>query len=142
MSNLYTLTARIHELLPLINQKYGLEIEVKQEKKFIIEDGRIFDPKEIIDRIRGKILTRDGVYPAIQTPQIRQILLALKDVLGDRARWFFKNILGGQDLERPFPNTVSEALCQRWLEGLNPLFDREPEFVLSELREVLENLLK
>jgi len=34
----------------------------------------------------------------------------------------------------------AEALCQKWLDGLYPLFDREPETVLQELVEVLEKI--
>jgi hypothetical protein len=36
-------------------------------------------------------------------------------------------------------NYSAVYLCHRWLDGLNPLFDREPEKVLQELLEILKN---
>jgi hypothetical protein len=33
------------------------------------------------------------------------------------------------------PKSQAEAICQKWLDGLIPLFDQEPEMVLQELVE-------
>src|SRR5574343_2102180 len=66
----YQLTAKIHELLPQINQKYGLKIEVKPasyQYKGNNEDGsNKYEP----------------IYD-FGEKQIRQILVGLKEVLGE-----------------------------------------------------------
>jgi hypothetical protein len=118
---IYTLTSKIHVELT----RLGLEIEVN----------------------------------SIQAPQIRRILRALEEDLGsnpDIDRWQkqadeVKPIYFGDECMQYYqvcgnimmlPKTLAEALCSRWLDGLDPLFEREPETVLEELLEVLENLRK
>jgi len=165
MSSLYTTTARIHELLPQINQKYGLKIEVTGAYVITFNDEILhkyqipFDEKGHCELIDFEI--------AIQAPQIRQILFGLKEVLGeDENNPFNSYIHNGQSFNTlissaknygsPFSakeldefkafsdkfESKAEAICQKWLDGLNPLFDREPETVLQELVEILQNLLK
>ena len=48
----------------------------------------------------------------------------------------------GQAMIDILPKSQAEALCQKWLGGLKPLFNRESKTVLQELVEILENLLK
>jgi hypothetical protein len=76
-----------------------------------------------------------------------QILLAFRDVLKDKkidknAEWF--KSVKETDIcpyygEKVKQNQV-EALCQKWLDGLNPLIDREHKTVLTELIQILENI--
>jgi len=101
---------------------------------------------------------------AIQAPQIRQILLALQDELGENPE--YKRVKADLDHEwklslldseiskqvsetiRIFggfilvgiPEKQSEALCKKWVDTLTPLFDKDPEKVLTEFLELLENL--
>lgn len=165
MSNLYTLTQKIHEILPQINQKYGLDLNLSYENSYFIcndGDNKIFSYRDVFDRIDAKIQTSKDFIPAIQTAQIRQILIGLKDVLGDNADYkeerynWVKNrnderfiadnhkdcvFIIDYKIDKIYKKSQAEALCQRWLDGLEPLFDREPEKVLQELVEILENLL-
>lgn len=168
MPNLYTLTARIHKLLPQVNQKYGLEIEVESDFAWFSKNG--------VYKIHHKqygllvLVNHENVKLeclAIQATQIRQILVGLQDVLGvnpeyieECGKWreqreIINNIkdfmrekdefckMYGIDAKlQTITKSQAEALCQKWLDGLEPLFDREPETVLQELIEVLENLLK
>lgn len=194
MSNLYERTQKIYELLPKINQKYGLEIKVESAKNYYKlskdsfmhkKDDIIIAHSEDIDYIEdgGAILDIEGisryslitgdnyslvysvpefVCPVLKLPQIRQILIGLKKVLGENPeykqdRWLLDNLnkrYENKELTEysliaclkssveKTPKSQAEALCQKWLDGLEPLFDREPETVLQELIEILENLLK
>lgn len=195
MSNLYQLTKKITELLPKINQKYGLRIEVESDYNYYklskdsfrhkkgdiiiahsedidyLEDGGAILDIEGISRY--SLITGDNyslvysvpefVCPVIESPQIRQILIGLKDVLGDNADYkkerynWVKNknderfiadnkkdcvFVINYKIDKIYKKSQAEALCQKWLDGLNPLFEREPKTVLQELIEILENLLK
>ena len=122
MSGIYQPTKEIHLLIPKINQKYGLEIEIKNEK-YIYIDNNILLP---VDQNTGELQKLDApYYPIIEAPQIRQILVALQDIISDSNKTDF-----------------SYEYCESWLGGLNPLIDREPKTVLQELVELLEILLK
>lgn len=133
----YELTKQIHKLLPQI----GKEIEVKNSEWYFTElfkNNKIekitYGHKhpdvyyEVIVKSNVKSFDISKDLPAIQAPQIRQILVALQEVLG----------LGYTQPHK----TKAQALCQRWLDGLHPLFHREPETVLQELVEVLEKVLE
>lgn len=97
--------------------------------------------------------------------QIRQILIAFEEKLGEnpeyKKRQIQKNILeegkekdgtdfevlmykmaykNSSDLLKLTPQTQSEALCQKWLGGLEPLFDQNPTQVLTELLEILQTI--
>lgn len=133
MSGIYQPTKEIHLLIPKINQKYDLEIEIKNEK-YIYINNNILLP---VDQNTGELQKLDApYYPIIQASQIRQILVVLERILAkpyiecDHRRIYEGNII------------TADLLCQKWLDGLNPLIDLEPETVLQELVEVLENLLK
>jgi hypothetical protein len=101
--------------------------------------------------------------PAIQPSQIRQILIHLQDILGENPEyneidWKKKGSsieftwdewnTGGLStdyisflgLKLPAKHQA-EALCQKWLDGLNPMIDSNPEKVLGELNEIIKTLL-
>jgi hypothetical protein len=182
MSNTYQLTKKIYELLPQVKDKYGLEFEIESDywyhtpKKSDFKN-RIFHYSEISNHFYNfetKHL-KDYFIPAIQEPQIRQILVVLSRVLGENPekyseqseanfwlteieKWletkktkvnnqeFFLNKAIYQYGVRigkllVIPDSKAEALCQKWLGGLKPLFNRESKTVLQELVEILENLL-
>jgi hypothetical protein len=93
MKNIYTLTEDIHKLL--------------KQREIIIGNKHHYT-------CVGHVL-----YPSIQQPQIRQILISLKDKYTSESK--------------------AEALCARWLDGLEPMFERVPVKVLDELKEALSN---
>lgn len=160
MSNLYTLTAKIHEILPQINQKYGLAIKV--ESDYIIDhNSEIWHLKVDLD---GE---HNGEPYAIQAPQIRQILVGLKDVFENQKdplaerfgnKMQEKLIAYIHDPEYPLTDNQkeiciahiiqrkqqlysAEALCQKWLDSLTPMIDTNPTVVLEELITILEGLI-
>lgn len=180
MTTLYTLNKRINNLLPKVAEKYNLEIEIKPTDYFYYE---LFSPytEEIVgvgyrhfDEYHLKIpvwgvqnSSSLGGYTIseIKAPQIRQILLALKNVLDknpEHIQWQIKNDSFADVRQSISYNTIevrkliafiefrseeapiikqSDALCAKWLDGLNPLIDRNEESVLSEFAGVLEELL-
>ena len=172
MSNTYQLTKKIYELLPQVTAKYGLmEFEIESDywyhtpKKSDFKN-RIFHYSEISNHFYNfetKHL-KDYFIPAIQHLQIRQILFNLQGVLGENPEYThyfnatnrmiaiavineleeqYKYMNGyGQAMIDILPKSQAEALCQKWLGGLKPLFNRESKTVLQELVEILENLLK
>lgn len=152
MSNLYNLTKQIYKLLPKINQKYGLKIEI--ESDFYLHNNPKADSyKQVFYKTNLPIYletTKEQVIkkwmsPIIQALQIRQILVGLQDVLGENPEFveaLKRNEMSHYSLWVPEAETQSEVFCQKWLDGLNPLFDREPETVLQELIDMLDNLLK
>jgi hypothetical protein len=153
-SNQYQLTTQIHQNLPKVCKKYGLEeLEIESEFYYTGEGENYFYynfdyPKEKLK----------NCIPKPQSPQIRQILIHLQEVLGENPEHIKCDLKLGKpsyDLDdmvksynegfsagRNQIKTRAEALCQKWLVGLTPLFDTNPEQVLTELNEVLENLLK
>lgn len=102
MSNLYTLTKKIHELLPQVKAKYGLKFEVEFKKiptNFLIckfcehsaekecfkinPTGFGFCPN---CKKEGDFIAKDFDYQycfEIKEPQIRQILVGLQEILGE-----------------------------------------------------------
>jgi len=168
MSNLYQLTKKIHELLPQVIAKYGLmEFEIESDywyhtpKKSDFKN-RIFHYSEIPNHFYNfetKHL-KDYFIPAIQHLQIRQILFVLSRVLGENPELLKINNGAFGDCRLEYSDNhylivdycddireigyieYAEALCQKWLGGLKPLFNRESKTVLQELVEILENLLK
>ena len=136
MTNILKTTKQIHDTIDKINQKYGLEIDIKSGSKYTTEW-------------------------TITSNTIKQILNALKDMLGENPNikrrkdgfsgayhnpqgFFMAEIVHDDNGEVDELNFafLARDLCYKWLDGLNPLFDSEPEKVLEELLEVLENLIK
>lgn len=124
MSNLYNLTKELHEVI--------------KKHKIKIENDFAWFSKDNQYKIHYKqygllvIANQDNVKLeclAIQGQQIRQILLA-----------FFKN---------PGFKNLAEELEKKWLsfridfvngQYITPLFDQEPEKVLTELLEILKSI--
>jgi len=169
MSNtLYELHEQLHPLIQAKAEKFGLKI-----KLYDIED--IYPNGEIHHWAEGTLddditfLSEIDSVPAIQAPQIRQILLAFREVLGEnplytqeKNKWLKEQkqyrgkiaynsvCITFRELDyllegygEPFyrlKKSQAETLCSKWLDGLEPMFNRELETVLSELLEVLKAL--
>jgi hypothetical protein len=127
-NTLYNITAELHEIIQAKAEKYGVDISF------------LFPASEMV---KEQIWTQEGdemrlvgekQIPAIQAPQIRQILLAFKWQIGLEIYKFEKKYFcfahcPGDESGRPVIDRV-----------ILPLFDREPETVLSELLEILKAL--
>ena len=131
MEKTHKIAQEIHELIDKINIKYKLCIYNKADQ-YLYTDGEL--------------------YVFIQETRIKQILIGLKDLLGVNPHWeseqehFYKLestgvCLFGLRLKSSQPKYKAEALCARWLDGLEPMFVSEPEAVLTELKEVLEEII-
>ena len=156
--NQFEITQKIHQELDKLAKTTGIKIEVESTYGWIIEPDGVFN-SQYNDFQDAKALI------AIEPPQIKQILIAFEEKLGEnpeyKKRQIQKNILeegkekdgtdfevlmykmaykNSSDLLKLTPQTQSEALCQKWLDGLNPLFDSNPTQVLTELLEVLQNI--
>lgn len=152
MTKIYDLTKQIHQLIEKINEKYGLIINIKYS-------GYVHDclfPEPRLERYK------EPVYYQIKPHHIRHILLSLSDTLDEnyfnqetaneeaKQQNYFSSAELSDAFERGYYScllnfhhkTIAEALCQKWLDGFNPMIDTDPEKVLSELLEVLENLIK
>jgi len=165
MSNtLYTATQNCLETVQKKAKELGLEIEIESDY-YWYERVKTYQWKDIIEKrtsepvIINQIEVDElhGEYnlcPAIQEKQIRQILLAFQEVLGENP----EHIKFDGFLNTPFENekemldvantcgliqkakSKAEALCQKYLNELNPMFDREPIQVLEELTEIINKL--
>jgi hypothetical protein len=133
MSNIYNLTATIHTLAQEKAKKHGLELEIESDFFWETENNTIFIPNDIQDN-QGYLCS------VIEVPQIRQILLAFKDILGDNPEYTKYSKSAQFHYFLTLQKNYAEALCHKWLDGLNPLFAREPETVLQELIQILKNL--
>jgi hypothetical protein len=145
MSNLFELTKKLHQTIQEKAEKHGLETKIKnifRECEYFFYE--IFDVEGTITQRLSSVYLYEPIgrreppfkrlCPAIQAPQIRQILLAFKEVLGESEEIKELNI-------KNTPNRFYvDELCSRWLDGLEPLFVREPETVLTELLEILKNI--
>jgi len=176
-NTLYTITAELHELIQAKAKKFEVVIKIKNNL-FYDTVAKNFDKPELSNPIRSKEeifhfllmstdrdqLGRKRFIEVIEAPQIRQILLAFKEVLGhnpEYIEWQNKNESFKDVRQSISYNTIqvrkliafiefrseqnpimkqAEALCTKWLDSLTPLIDREPETVLSELLEVLKAL--
>lgn len=155
MSNLqqqYLYCQKIHQKLPEVKAKYGLKFEVESDY-YVAEDNKIY--QNYMLPFNGETGDAEiNFYPAIQAPQIRQILVGLQEVLDS-----FNQIFIGKECIYNITfadKTATLTIDDRWLRpyikqanpyltlkdyGL-PLFDTNPETVLQELDQILENLLK
>jgi len=156
MSNLYNLTKTLHTLAQQKAKKHGLELRIKGSFIWHYEHfppsknltaptgyfGKFYNDLEV-----GFTRSKDD-FLAIEADQIRQILLVFKDVLGENPYFEHGYRIGADDFET-FANGIAvgqskesqaEALCQKWLNSLTPMFDSNPEKVLQELISVLESL--
>ena len=106
MDNLYTLTKKIHELLPQVKAKYGLKFEVEFKKiptNFLICKFCEHSAEKECFKINltgfgfcpnckkeGDFIAKDFDYQycfEIKEPQIRQILVGLSEVLGENPEY-------------------------------------------------------
>ena len=171
MSQLYTLTKQINDLLPKVASKYDLKINVENDSEFYqnknTEVYQVWtdDAMRLEQECGSPSNYKYTSIKAIQAPQIRQILLILKDVLGKNPNfkggshealgsgsWHYVDgklkaeIIhyddDGDDDDELNLFSYAESLCGKCCDGLTPLIDTNQEQVLSELVEVLENLLK
>ena len=164
MSQIYNLTAKIHKLLPQVKDKYGLEFEIEFNELYLVSLN--YEGVKFFPNLKQKLF---GVeLPAIQHLQIRQILVNLQEVLGENPELLKINNGAFGDCRLEYSDNhylivdycddireigyieYAEALDDKWLRPIKKdgkytgqsLFDREPLFVLHELCEILENLLK
>lgn len=170
MSNLYNLTQKIHEILPKINQKFGLKIEIIGNWQIHPQKGLflVTEKMEVMDKENWQKFL-DECCLAIQSPQIHQILVSLQDVFGENpeilifkkqiekdnnqvkqlenknewAKVYKTHKEGLEIILNLTPQSQAEAFYKRWCYGFpTSLFDQDPILVLTELVEILENLLK
>jgi len=138
---LYTANENLTKAAQEKAKELGLEIKLKDEYG-INRNGDIYQNAEFIN---GRV--PKDLIPAIQEKQIRQILLAFQEVLGKCQNWneLYKDKKDKFDYSdlaifaKVLPIT-SPNLCERWLNGLNPMFDQEPKKVLEELTTIIEQL--
>jgi|GEM_PF-3758553 len=173
----YQLTKQIQSIIPLITEKYNKEIQIENYKVLYLDikdkakckeatigcyDQYVSDTGNLMTVEQGDratTLSHDFVSK-IEEPQIREILIALQEELGENPTYSLVynmeiNLLKHSKMSEAnkksdvqhrinplfigFP-TRSETFCNKWLDGLKPLFDTDPIAVLTELLEILTNL--
>ena len=156
MTNILKITRQIHDTIDKINEKYGLEINIYHHLSY--SSYKDENDYTVVESWRSKDKSvYDSFFP-IEEKQIKQILIALNDMLGENPEYeelengiknlyhdggYDKYVFKVEDIAMKYtPATLASSFCHRWLDGLNPLFESEPELVLEELLEVLENLIK
>lgn len=161
--SIYDLAKSIHTEIERINQKLGLEIEVSMlTNKEGLGGQQMEIPKElaqIAQQVRHILLSLKDVLSVMPSRKLKEYIG--RDLFGMLNSWGFgkhsrienrkaKKVIinriekGDEILKKllaDYENTISVGvLCSRWLDGLDPLFYREPETVLSELLEKLKKL--
>ena len=152
MSNLYQLTQQIHTLAQEKAKKHGLELEIESDY-FVSEDNKIYHNYMFPFNGETGDFEKNLIQSSIQTDQIRQILWVFREVLGENPEYTATNWTYGGVVDPNFqneelwraklerlPKTKAEALCQKWLGGLQPFFNSEPVTVLHELITILESI--
>jgi len=161
MSTKYQITKKIHEAIEI------KKVAITQSCYLIDNTGLIEHEQKTYHKTSDLAY---GCVRLIEEPQIRQILLALQEELGENPDWttstelqYTTNENTGSDhqlitdynyfmlTDGDKPSKVdflyqgycsySKALCKKWLDGLTPLFDTDPIAVLTELLEILTKLL-
>jgi hypothetical protein len=178
MSNLYTATANLHKAVQEKAEKLGLEIELLNDSYYKIIKHRVFNKFELesVFKIEGEIETlitgQDNIInvlskkeiPLIEEKQIRQILLAFQEVLGENPEFIKTDLQLGKDkydfedmiktYNKGFDaglhqtKTQVKALDDNWLSTIEEngkytgqcMFDREPVKVLEELTTIINNI--
>jgi hypothetical protein len=174
--NTYNTQQQIHEQVQRIAKKEGVEIKIESDYYYSTNGQKWNKDFELIPWE----VDLSNYTTAIQEPQIRQILLALQEVLQfkgmdikmlipelnlqieqDFSQGFLQrlaqvmkeNILVGESIysfavnyhiyrlqEEGIGTATTKALCERWLNGLTPMFETNPDQVLTELLEILKTL--
>lgn len=130
---MYELTKQIHELLPQVKanaKSLGFWDELNFDN--IESDCDYFISYNLPVKIVHYSNWCEGYIKAIQAPQIRQILHTIDVFIEykvDSSAW-------------PYYQRSASEFCRKWVDGLTPLFDTNPEQVLTELRDILKDLLK
>ena len=169
MSDKTNLSKKIYKTILGLSEKLGKDIKIECEPWSILNSKSLKQGSQQVEIDDTGVKNYIDFTPPIEATQIRQILLAVKDELGDNPIMeldeetiFYEEYLpkmtdyekylwdkkawldGGKKIGyQPIwvSKSYSEALCNKWLDGLTPLFDSEPVPVLKELLEILENLL-
>jgi len=126
---IYKITKEIHELFPKVckkNNLKGVEIDsLIHHSNSILHSSRIRQTLKALEGILGQNPVKEKIYKELDFTDSREA--------------YFIGLEQGHDLW--VKQSKAEAFCQRWLDGLDPLFDREPETVLTELRDLLKSLI-
>lgn len=160
----YKLNKELHQLVKKNAKKYGIKINCNEEDPRYSDDHTPYDNTNIwIDKNGNKKSESymndqdkwdhldEAACRLILAPEIREILLAFKEPLGQNPdfkrdefeQWSDTDKYGAYGFftrEIIFIGQLksqAEALANRWLDGLEPMINREPEKVLEE---VIENL--
>ena len=156
--NQFEITQKIHQELDKLTETTGIKIEVDFDKYH--GHNLLPDTIDCISSDLAYYLAIDNNFEylcgAIQESQIRQILIAFEEKLGENEEnkqdkflleiqkkrkkrdLTIETLL--ESLIEKTPDTKSKALCQKWLNGIKPLFDQNPTQVLTELLEILQNI--
>jgi len=165
MSELYQITKQLHETIQNKAKELGKKFEIKSDFIWLERNGEY---KIHYNRYASILSMADKVVKlkclAIEVTQIREVLIALQDILGENPELekaqksintieqldvhepYFnernKTLAIGRAIQFQFllPKSQSEALCKKWLDGLTPLIDSNPIQVLTELNEILTKL--
>jgi hypothetical protein len=130
----------------------------------------MFTHEQLHQLIKEKAKKHGLNYPDLnimEAKQIRQILVAFKDILGENPEIeIFEKAIKGNEvkisspayldtewvkvfkihnegleiIKKMTPKSQAEVLCQKWLDGLEPLIETNPEQVLNELLEILKTI--
>ena len=150
---LYNITKELHKAVKATADKFGKEVEISNRSLLVryqhLNSARVVTWK--YSRISDYDERRNHrAVVAIDGPQVKHILKAFKDELGENPesltydyyeddypnvhQAFEDGVTHGQT-----PKLRAEALCKEWLDGLDPLIESEPEQVLRELTKILSN---
>ena len=156
--NQFEITQKIHQELDKLAKTTGIKVEIDFDKYH--GHNLLPDTIECISSDLAYYLAIDNNFDylcgAIQEPQIKQILIAFEEKLGENPVHIQDKILLKiqkdrksrdsliekllESLIEQTAETKSEALCQKWLDGIKPLFDQNPTQVLTELLEILQTI--
>ena len=159
MSNLYNLTQQLHQTIKEKAEKHGLELVIESDYIWFYQNLKSKTGEDLSGYYCECFNANDTDHPgdfisAIQAPQIRQILLAFKEVLGENpiltenrnlyekygSKFNFVEFSVFKEITNYIVEFQAEAIGQKWLDGLEPMIDRELEQVLTELLEILKTL--
>ena len=154
--NHFEITQKIHQELDKLAKTTG--IKIKSDFPVVESDNTlIFHYKRMTCfQIKQILIAFEEILGESDEIKNEKMCLGMTEITYD----FFKKgkIGGGNSVEIDelnFKNSIarheglianfliktqSEALCQKWLNGIKPLFDQNPTQVLTELLEVLQNI--
>jgi hypothetical protein len=178
MSKLTT-QQQIHEILPKVCKKHGIEkIEIASDYQWVTHENKYGDKENHLLLVTNDYYHTRGSFlapivkhcPAIAEPQIRQILLALQEILGENPeymKWLeigqtewkinaIDDFFNSNPLETILPVLYHHAkppqfqaktLHDKWFsfreiddKVIPSLWDENPDQVLTELLEILKSI--